>query len=157
MSSSLVLEAWLTMAWLTFEVFSDGWLILAVAVALAGLVARLGWSDFVGEDGVVVLMELLVALMAGKQPKGVKMAVEEFLVADAVSMGIFAMVSSTTLVLTLGSSCLRESLLGPVKFFMPFCISWRIFSCDSEVHGNKAGLSDGWLVSVSVVGLSTVS
>ena len=117
-----------------------------------GFEMQADWSE---AAEVVVLLELLVALMAGKQPKGVKMAVEAFLVADAVSMGIFAMVSSTTLVLTLGSSCLRESLLGPVKFFMPFCISWRIFSCDSEVHGNKAGLSIGWLV--SVLGLLTVS
>ena len=93
MSSSLVLEAWLTMAWLTFKVFSDGWLTFAGAVALAGLVARLSWSDFVGEDGVVVLMELLVALLAGKQPKGVKMVVE-----DAVLMGLFAIVSFSTLV-----------------------------------------------------------
>ena len=87
------------MAWLTFEVFSDGWLIFAVAVALAGLVARLGWSDFVGEDGGGVLMEFLVALMEGKQPKGVKMVVEAVLAADAVSMGLFAIVSFSTLVL----------------------------------------------------------
>ena len=95
MSSSLVL----TMAWLTFKVFSDGWLTFAGAVALAGLVARPVRSIFVGEDAVAVLMELLVALLAGKQPKGVKMVVEAVLAADAVSMGIFAIVSFSTLVL----------------------------------------------------------
>ena len=111
------------------------------------------WSE---AAEVVVLLELLVVLMAGKQPKGVKMAVEAVLVVDALSMGIFAVTFSPILVsMTFGSSSLRECLLGPVKFVMPFWISWRISSCESEVHGNKAGLSIGWLV--SVLGLLTVS
>ena len=118
-----------------------------------GFEMQADWSE---AAEVVVLLELLVVLMAGKQPKGVKMAVEAVLVVDALSMGIFAVTFSPILVsMTFGSSSLRESLLGPVKFFMPFWISWRISSCESEVHGNKAGLSIGWLV--SVLGLLTVS
>ena len=133
-------------------------LTFAGAVAPAGLVARLGLSAVAGEDGVVVLMELLVALMAVKQPKGVEMAVEAVLAADGLSMGIFAIAFSSTVVsMPIGSSSFRESLLRPVKLFMPFWISWRISSWESEVHGNKAGLSVGWLLSVSTIGLLTVS
>ena len=53
-SSSSELLAWLTTG-LTF----------ARAVALAGLVAQLCWSEDAGADGVVVLMEVVVALITG--------------------------------------------------------------------------------------------
>ena len=80
-----------------------------VGVVLSvGFAIMADWSD---AAGVVLLVEVLVGLMAGKQPRGVKTVVETVLAADALSMGIFAIFSSSTLVLmALGSSSLRESL-----------------------------------------------
>ena len=80
-----------------------------VGVVLSvGFAIMADWSD---AAGVVLLVEVLVGLMAGKQPRGVKTVVESVLAADALSMGIFAIFSSSTLVLmALGSSSLRESL-----------------------------------------------
>ena len=77
-------------------------------VPSVGFAIMADWSD---AAGVVLLVEVLVGLMAGKQPRGVKTVVESVLAADALSMGIFAIFSSSTLVLmALGSSSLRESL-----------------------------------------------
>ena len=80
-----------------------------VGVVLSvGFAIMADWSD---AAGVVLLVEVLVGLMAGKQPRGVKTVVESVLAADVLSMGIFAIFSSSTLVLmALGSSSLRESL-----------------------------------------------